>query len=255
MQLAMVSTYLPQACGIGTYTSYLTGELVQAGCDVTVLTEWPGRPASQSGLEVRPCFDGEADYVDRIVHAVEGAGADVVHIQHEYGIFGFDDRFPDLLDALRRRRYPTVVTLHTVHTALSMDLGCAHRTAHHPPVDFDVERYQSRICELASLVIVHQDRTTRQVLARQGASFDRIIVIPHGTLVPVASSRAKVRCSLGMKAAEPLIVSLGYFEPAKNTLMLLEALVALHERYPHMKAIVGGHIRYPVPETLAYRDV
>ena len=255
MQLAMVSTYPPQSCGIGTYTSYLAGELVQAGCDVTVLTEWPGRPLSQSGLEVRPCFDGEADYVGQIVDAVAEAGADVVHIQHEYGIFGFDDRFPDLLGALRRRSYPTVVTLHTVHTALSIDLGCAHRTAHHPPLDFDVERYQSRICDLASLVIVHQDRTTRQVLVRQGASPDRTVVIPHGTLVPAASPRAKVRCSLGVKAGEPLIVALGYFEPAKNSLLLLEALAALHQRYPHMKAIVGGHIRYPVPETLAYRGV
>src|ERR1700722_5622926 len=70
MQLAMVSTYPPQSCGIGTYTSYLAGELVQAGCDATVLTEWPGRPLGPSGLDVRPCFDGEADYVDRIVDAV-----------------------------------------------------------------------------------------------------------------------------------------------------------------------------------------
>jgi len=120
----------------------------------------------------------------RIVDAVAEAGADVVHIQHEYGIFGFDDRLPDLLGALRRRGYPTVVTLHTVHTALSIDLGCAHRTAHHPPLDFDVERYQSRICDFASLVIVHQDRTTRQVLVRQGASPDRTVVIPHGTFGP-----------------------------------------------------------------------
>jgi glycosyltransferase involved in cell wall biosynthesis len=255
MQLAIVSTYPPQPCGIGTYTSYLAEELMHAGCDVTVLTEWLGRPLSNSGLKVRPCFDGEADYVDRIVDAVAEAGADIVHIQHEFGIFGFDDRFPSLLGALRRRGYPTVVTLHTVHTALSIDLGCAHRAAHHPPLDFDVERYQSRICELASLVIVHQDRTIRQVLVRQGASPDRTVVIPHGTLVPIASPRTQVRTSLGVKAAKPLIVALGYFEPAKNSLLLLDALAALHEVYPHMKAIVGGHIRHPVPETLAYLGV
>lgn len=255
MQLAMISTYPPQSCGIGTYTSYLAGELVQAGCHVKVLTEWPRRPGPQSGPDVRFCFKGEADYVDRIVEAVAEAGADVVHIQHEYGIFGFDDRFPDLLGALRRRGYPTVVTLHTVHTALSIDLGCGRRTTHYPPWDFDVEGYQSLICDLASLIIVHQDRTARQVLVRQGASPTRTVVLPHGTLVPVTSPRAKVRCSLGVKAGEQLIVALGYFEPAKNSLLLLEALATLHERYPHMKAILGGHIRYPVPETLAYRGV
>jgi glycosyltransferase involved in cell wall biosynthesis len=220
-----------------------------------VLTEGPGRAPSRLGVDVRPCFDRDADYVHGIVDAVAKAGADVVHIQHEYGIFGFDDRFLDLLGALRRRDYPTIVTLHTVHTALSIDLGCARRTAHHPPPNFDVEGYQSRICDLADLVIVHQDRTIRQVLLRQGASPDRIVVIPHGTLVPVASPRDRVRRSLGVEANQPLIVALGYFEPAKNSLLLLEALVSLHQRYPHMKAILGGHIRYPVPETLDYRDL
>jgi glycosyltransferase involved in cell wall biosynthesis len=253
MQLAIVSTYPPQSCGIGTYTSYLAAELARSGCDVTVLSETPGVALSQPGLEVTPCFDRDTDYVGPIVDGIAKACTDVVHIQHEYGIFGFDDRFPDVLAALHRRGVPTVVTLHTVHTALSMDLGCAHRTEHHPPMDFDVERYQFRICARAGLVVVHQDRSIRQVLLRQGASPERTVVIPHGTLIPKASPHARVRDALGVEPGDPLIVALGYFEPAKNSLLLLDALLSLHERYPRMKAVIGGHIRHPVPETLAYR--
>ena len=99
---------------------------------------------------------------------------------------------------------------------------------------------------------MHQDRTIRQVLIRQGASPDRTVAVPHGTLVPRASPRAEVRRALGVDADDPLIVSLGYFEPSKNGLLLLEAIATLHTRYPRMKTIVSGHIRHPVPETLDY---
>ena len=135
MQLAIVSTYPPVSCGIGTYTRYLATELARAGCDTTVLTDWESVPQAEATLEVRPCFDRDGDYVGAIVAAVTDVDPRVVHIQHEYGIFGFDDRFLDLLRELRRRGYPAVVTLHTVHTALSMDLGCSRGTRR-PPAPF-----------------------------------------------------------------------------------------------------------------------
>lgn len=254
MRVTIISTYPPQSCGIGSYTSYLADALTRSGCDavVTVLTELQSKPAASGHIVVRPCFDSEADYGEPVTEGVEAARADVVHIQHEYGIFGFDDRFPELLRRLRRDGHPTVVTLHTVHTASSIDFGCARRIAHHPPPGFDVERYQRHICEWADRVVVHQERTIRQVLLRQGAAASKVITIPHGTLVARTRCRTETRATLEIGTGSELLVALGYFEPAKNLLNLLEAVATLRSQRRNIRLLVGGYIRQQVPETLEY---
>lgn len=261
MHVAMISTYPPRSCGVGSYASYLVDQLTRRTGNpvVTVLTEVQGEPeiigdVSEpfGNVSVRPCFDGTSDYAMRLAAMVDAAGADVVHIQHEYGIFGFDDRFLELLDRLRRGKTPVVVTLHSVHTALSIDLGCAKRTVHHPDATFDVEAYQSQVCALADKVIVHQERTIRQVLLRQGAVPSKVVTIPHGTLIGPSSPRNETRESLGIGAKTCLLVALGYFEPSKDLLNLLVALREMRSWRPDVRLLVGGYVRQIVPETLDY---
>jgi glycosyltransferase involved in cell wall biosynthesis len=249
MRIAFISSYLPQPCGIATYTYYLTEAFRRKSpaTQISVLAEGEARPQRGSATDVRTVFRFDSEYVDAVLSAVDELSPDVVHIQHEYGIFGLDERFPRLLTGLRRLQCPTVVTLHTVHTNLSMDLGCGTWRGRPPIADLDIELYQKQIGDLADLVVVHQDEPIRQVLVRQGLTSGRLVTVPHGTLVEKMPSRTAARCSLGIAEDVPLLVSFGYLESAKNIPTLIEAIELLHGKGIKAHARLGGYVRNATP--------
>ena len=253
MRVAFVSTYPPAACGIASYTRELAAGLkaTDASLGIDVVTEKGGRRVADA--HVWPSFDRDEDYVAPILARVEGIDPDLVHIQHEYGVFGLDDRFHELLAGLRSHHRRVVVTLHTVHTRLSVDLGCSWRDRRPPPADLDIERYQRQVGATADAVVVHQEEAIRQVLCRQGLADDRVVTIPHGTPSVVPPTKAAARTALGIPLDQSLLLGFGYFEPAKNHAVLIEGLSHLTERVPKARLLIGGYIRHPVPETTAYR--
>ena len=94
MKIVYVSTYLPKHCGIATYTDYLIRCIgkVDPASEIKIIAEQGASPIKQDKLEVIPCWDRNENYVEPIIS--HSKSADVVHIQHEYSIYKFDDRLP-----------------------------------------------------------------------------------------------------------------------------------------------------------------
>jgi len=253
MRIGQISTFPPQVCGIAAYTSYLIDALVTVDptISVTVLAEYGAGPSERASIV--PCFHAEDEYVQSVLTALQHLDLDVVHIQHEYGIFGVDERLPLLLSGIRELGLPVVLTMHTVHTTLSFDLGCSWRQSR-PPIDqLMIERYQRDLGNAADAVVAHQRLPMGEVLVRQGVKEQRIVTIPHGTLLTGSRTWGSQGSDGGRDPRSPLLVAFGYFEPAKNIHTLLEAFSLLRATVPQARLLVGGHVRYPVPETVAYR--
>jgi len=98
MHVCLVSNYFPQACGIASYTHYLAESLCQVtpGIAITVSAEGKSSPHDGGLFDVRTSFESDGDYVNGILGHIDACGPDVVHIQHEYGIFGLDLTFRTL---------------------------------------------------------------------------------------------------------------------------------------------------------------
>ncbi|GAB1691191.1 glycosyltransferase [Krasilnikovia sp. M28-CT-15] len=251
-RITVVSTFAPDHCGIASYTSYLVAALLAEDEDVEVTVVTPSRavPHRDGRFRVVPVPVHGADYPAQLAPVVAATRPDVVHIQHEFGIFGADERFPRLLTALAHAGLPAVVTMHTVHTDLSVDLGCGWSRG----FSLDgvaIEAHQRAIGERAGLLIVHHEQSMRQTLIRQGLPEDAVVAIPHGTLHlrPGAIGRAD-----SVPAGSPLLVAPGYLRRSKNLEVVIEAFALIAAGRPEARLWVGGYRRDSGTQGLAYLD-
>ena len=107
-----VSTYPPTQCGLASFTASLHRALTASAVDegrIVRLVEAP---------EPRPSADVVAEWVDGDPAGMARAAArlndaDVVVLQHEFGVYGGADG-EEILSLLAALRVPTVVVLHTV---------------------------------------------------------------------------------------------------------------------------------------------
>src|SRR6476646_3185817 len=115
MRMAIISTYPPRPCGIGTFSRDLRSALMEVdpslGIDVVaIVRDHHSSPEPEVLSVIRQ--DVRADYV-AVPALLDGRGTDVVLIEHEYGIFG-GDAGSYVLSLVQELRQPFVVTLHTV---------------------------------------------------------------------------------------------------------------------------------------------
>ena len=93
MRAAIVSTYPPRACGIGTFAADVRGSLI--GLDEVesvakvVIVDDPSRP-QRPGVVAAISQGTRGDYV-RAARILGRRDVDVVLLEHEYGIFGGRD--------------------------------------------------------------------------------------------------------------------------------------------------------------------
>lgn len=256
MHICFVSTYFPQPCGIANYTHNLADALlsIDQNLSITILAGGDRKPLLTKKFNVLDTFDWDNDYPADIMARVEILRPDIVHIQHEYGIFGLDDRFHRLLAHLHEKGVPSVVTLHTVHTFQSFYVGCARPYLRRLLKRVNIEKYQWKIGALADLVVAHQEAPIRKVLLRQGITPNRVITIPHGTHLATPPDKAETKTMLGVSPGNPLIMAFGYFESSKNTHLLIEAFHRVRKHIPEARLWLGAYVRHSNPQTLAYRE-
>ncbi|MBC8522153.1 MAG: glycosyltransferase family 4 protein [Methanomicrobia archaeon] len=228
MKIAYVSTYLPQQCGIATYTDYVIHGLreVSPTLDIKVVAEKGAAPLNQERFEVVPCWDRGENYVDPIIRNTKDA--DVVHVQHEYAIYNFDDRLPMLLERLKASAKRVIITIHCVRPGQFCDRGV---------VD---ENFVKGIAELADEVIVHLD-SQKAVLERLGLPLERIHVIPHGTLLSNADKKIS-RARLKLPEEGKIILMFGFVKPFKGIHVALEVLDEVREEVEDVYLFIAGSL-------------
>ena len=225
MKIAYVSTHLPTQCGIATYTDYLIHGIRKAdpASEVKIVAEQGASPIKDDKLEVIPCWDRNENYVDPIISHTKGF--DVIHIQHEYSIYNFDDRLPTLLQGLDEKA-KKIITIHCVRPAQFSERGS---------VDED---FAARIATLADAVIVHLP-TQEAILTRLGVPSKKIHIIPHGTELNDEDKEVS-RKRLGLPADAKILLMIGFIKRHKCLHIVLDTLVEILEKFKDVYLFVAG---------------
>src|SRR2546430_1957888 len=165
VRTAIVSTYPPRACGIGTFAADLRATLLGVdgvdGADFVAVVNEPSRP-QRRGLLSTIEQGVRGDYV-RTARMLGRLDVDVVLLQHEYGIFGGADG-EYVLSFAEELAQPLVVTLHTV---------LSEPTAHQAEV-------LTELCAQAELVIVMTDTALRLLVESGTCPEEKVRIVPHG---------------------------------------------------------------------------
>lgn len=225
MKIAFVTTYSPQQCGVATYSNYLFRGLERAdpALEIQIVAEKGASPIQTEKLEVIPCWDRNEDYVEPILAHTKNA--DVVHIQHEYSIYSFDNRLPSLLEELGTDILK-IVTIHCLRPAQFSERGA---------VD---EKYAAKISQLADQVIVHLP-SQKHILERLGIPPKKINVIYHGTEIS-NQDKQESRKRLGLPANANILLMFGFIRPHKNFHVVLEAFVEIQKRVKDVYLFIAG---------------
>jgi glycosyltransferase involved in cell wall biosynthesis len=229
MRAAIVSTYPPRACGIGTFSADLRATLTGTGrvtaADLVAVVHEPSAP-QRRGLLATIAQAVRGDYV-RTARMLGRLDVDVVLLQHEYGIFGGRDG-EYVLSFAQELAQPLVVTLHTV---------LSEPTSHQAEVLTD-------LCAEAELVSVMTDTALRLLVESGACPEQKVRVVPHGAPVRIAERAAR-----NLQEPRPAssavddhfrLSTFGLISPGKGLETVIEALPAMIERHPEIVYTIAG---------------
>jgi glycosyltransferase involved in cell wall biosynthesis len=232
---AFVSTYVPNRCGIATFTY----DLATAAFPRQIVAIQPPTGPERYPAEVRHQIkrDVLADYLS-VAHDLNTSGVDVVSVQHEYGIWGGPDG-SYVLDFVGALHPPVVTTLHTVMRAPSPEQ----------------RRIVTQLIRSSAVTVVMSSAAATLLERAYGVEPGRIEVIPHGVPNLPLMDADMIKPRLGLEGRQ-VILSFGLLGPGKGYEAAIAAMPAVIEAHPNALYVVLGatHPSLLLHEGEAYRE-
>jgi glycosyltransferase involved in cell wall biosynthesis len=240
-KIALIGNHPPRLCGIATFTRDVRNGLIEAfpdlAIDVYAMNDRGMRHDYPAEVVCAIDQDDIASYA-RAAHRINASGADVVCVQHEYGIFG-GAAGAHLLRLLDRVTAPVVVTLHTVLEQPTPEQRAV------------IEALARR----ADTMIVMAEKGRRILQDVHGIAQERIAVVPHGAPDRAMDDGEAMKRRFGC-AGRRVLLTFGLLSPNKGIETMIRALPAIAARHPDVLYVVLGatHPHLVAHEGEAYRE-
>ncbi|WP_205703972.1 glycosyltransferase family 4 protein [Candidatus Chloroploca sp. Khr17] len=238
--LVVIGNHLPRQCGIATYTADLCAAVAHVFPRTAVFAL-----AMNDGVEdydyperVRFTLDQyDLSAYRRAADSINLSNADVVCVQHEYGIYG-GSAGGDLLDLLRDLRAPIVTTLHTVLREPSAEQ----------------RRVLVELAQLSNRLVVMSERGGTFLREIYGVAADKIDVIPHG-IPDIPFLDPSFHKDQFHAEGKQVLLTFGLLSRNKGLEHVIAAMPTILTHHPHVVYFVLGtthpHVRQHEGE--AYR--
>lgn len=216
---------MPRLCGIGTFTQdvceAVAGAVPAADCFVGAVND------SVEGYEYPPRVrlelqERDLDSYRRAADYLNLNNADVLCVQHEFGIYG-GPAGSHLLALMREVRMPIVTTLHTI----------LHEPDAAPRLVID------EVSRLSDRLVVMAKRGAEILRETYGVPAGKIDIISHGIPdVPFAESSC-FKAQFGLEGRHVLL-TFGLIGPGKGIESAIEALPEIVRQHPQSVYLVLG---------------
>ncbi|MGZ4901996.1 MAG: glycosyltransferase [Halobacteriota archaeon] len=235
LKICFVSPYPPRFGGIAAYSYELIEALKKHGNTIYTICNPDHNTGGHSGQEgVFPVMDVEKpEWHNDVLTTIGKLEPDVVHIQHEYGLYDIDGKLStDLIDLLVRlnlQTIPTAITYHSVYSTLS-DKECV---------------FINLSLQLVDAGIVHEELQKIFLPINLGWVPQNVYVISHGAEILEAggvpdSLEAKRRYGLEDKE---VVMCLGWWEPYKRFEDVVKIWPEVVREVPNAVLVIAGDAR------------
>ena len=224
-RIAFLGDYLPRLCGVATFTHDLAEAVAGATpgteCFVGAVNDRIEGYAYPERVRFE-LLEKDLDSYRRAADFLNFNNADVLCVQHEFGIYG-GPAGSHLLALLKELRMPVVTTLHTV---LSEPNASQRR------VMDELARRSDRLVVMA--------RKGREILRdTYGVSEAKVDVIPHGIPdIPFMDSGC-YKAQFGVEG-RLVLLTFGLLGPGKGIEHVIEALPEIVRKHPNLVYLVLG---------------
>lgn len=267
MKVCMVSTAPPTQCGVANYCMKLVKALTnECGTDFIVLGDkrkcvYENVTAGWRRFRIdRTWIPNSFRYPFEIFRSVVFEKPDIIHIQHEYVLFGsalFSGLFPVLLILLHLLHKPLIITMHSVIPRSRLTSSFFRR--------YGLEKGLTSLGKLfmflvtvaigffASKVIVHLTSAKQTLIVDYKFNPRKVNVIPHGVdacALHLNSDDARRKLNLDGKN---VVLFFGFVRPSKGIEHLIEAMPIVAGRCTNaVLLIVGNYHPYLTPNGVDY---
>jgi glycosyltransferase involved in cell wall biosynthesis len=224
-RIAFLGGYSPRKCGIATFTSDLLAAVASE------------HPRSQCFAVPVNDIEGGYDYPDVVRFEIEEqdltsypraadflniGNADIVCVQHEFGIFG-GPAGRHLLALLRDLRMPVVTTLHTILREPNADQ----------------RRVMQELIARSTRLVVMAERGRLMLQELYQAPLDKIDLIPHGIPDMPFVDPNYYKDQFGVEG-RTVLLTFGLLSPNKGIEHVLNALPSILAEFPDVVYVVVG---------------
>lgn len=167
IKVIYISTYIPQKCGIATFTKDVTNaiNMLNPYALAEIMAVVKSNESPDFPWEVK--YKIEKDNLDSYAEAakyINSSGADVVMIEHEFGIFGGKSG-GYVLDLIKDIEKPVILTCHTIPENPKSDEG----------------EVLKKLGKLGVYVVVMMHQSVTKLAKEYKIPKTNIVAIPHGT--------------------------------------------------------------------------
>lgn len=259
MQIAFVAgTYQPNSCGVAHYTACLRHQLQEIGIDSIVLTTID----SASDPTVKPVVQGwQLRDLLALVRSIHASNADLLHIQHAAGTYGFE-RAIFLLPLLLRLsgwRKPIVTTVHEYGWWEWQPKNIPPRLIEGLKQWGQLRGWWDRedgfLLTGSEAIVTTNAEAETVMLDRLPALKSRLHRISIAANVEVAPidrfvARRSIRQKCGWPEDAEIVTFFGFLHPVKGLEILLSAFAEIAPQQPQARLLFVGGV-----ESLALRGV
>ena len=240
-RLALIGGFTPRRCGIATFTADIYDSLIASSPDIAVdvyaMTPAPEHTAFAPAV-TSTIVEDDSESFQRAAADINATNADVVWLQHEFGLFG-GTAGDFILTLVDRIAAPLIVTMHTV--------------LERP--DEAQMRVVRRLIARASVLVVMSERGRSLLESVYDADPSHIVLIPHGVPDRPFGRSDHFKSKFGLSGRK-VLMTFGLLSPGKGIESVIAALPALVAAHPDLLyCIVGAtHPNLIAEQGEAYRD-
>lgn len=225
IRVIYVSSYIPKPCGVATYTKDLTTAINELNptnlAEILAVTPHGQEYDYPWEVKYRIGENSIEDYVNAAKY-INQSGAEIVHLQHEFGLFGGNEG-DYIIPFLENIKKPIVVTFHSVLRQPSINQ----------------KRIIKRIAALSEAVTVMIYTVGKTLERVYEVPKSKIVVVPHGVPDIPYGDTEYFKEHLNLEG-RTVFSTINLLNPNKGVEFAIEAVAEVSQDFPEALYLIIG---------------